>query len=454
MAYHGRQFFNGRETYEEKTRKYTQPYPIVTSQLINLRHNLLTTSPGWRPPLNIGLSTGFLPSQFPIFGMHSPIMGSPIMGSPMQHQHQQQQHQHQQNRKRRHGNVNNANTHTESKRRRSDGENASNQEHQGKYSKLSNEMLSYSSSHQQSVDLLQKKLKLRSALLNLFRRQFPTASLHLVGSSCNGFATDTSDADFCVMLTHHRRVDQKYEAQFYLKSFQKLLRTMSAIKRVLLIRAKVPILKFRDSISGCECDVNVNNATGIRNTHLLRTYSKIDNRVCPLVMCIKRWAKARDINDASQGTLSSYSLVLMVIHYLQSGCDPPLFDSLQLSYPDFFQSNSNVDQLPMFEPANLIPRDSSPNIQPLGELLQGFFEYYGVKYSWDRLVISVRLGRASPRSEHGGELGSKFICIEEPFELTNTARAVYNYDRFTQIKHEFTRAHNILKENLSLDAIL
>jgi len=35
---------------------------------------------------------------------------------------------------------------------------------------------------------------------------FLEASLHLVGSSCNGFAGAKSDADFCVMLTQNRSV--------------------------------------------------------------------------------------------------------------------------------------------------------------------------------------------------------------------------------------------------------
>ena len=43
----------------------------------------------------------------------------------------------------------------------------------------------------------------------------------------------------------------------------------------------------------------------------------VDQRVRPLVMFVKHWAKFQNINDASQGTISSYSLVLMVIHYLQ-----------------------------------------------------------------------------------------------------------------------------------------
>lgn len=42
-----------------------------------------------------------------------------------------------------------------------------------------------------------------------------------------------------------------------------------------------------------------------------------DWRVRPLVLYIKKWARFHDINDASKATISSYSLCLMLIHYLQ-----------------------------------------------------------------------------------------------------------------------------------------
>lgn len=42
-----------------------------------------------------------------------------------------------------------------------------------------------------------------------------------------------------------------------------------------------------------------------------------DWRVSPLIMIVKKWAKRHGINDASQGTLSSYSIAMMVLHYLQ-----------------------------------------------------------------------------------------------------------------------------------------
>lgn len=63
------------------------------------------------------------------------------------------------------------------------------------------------------------------------------ASLHLVGSSCNGFASLNSDADFCVMLTQNRQIDQKYEACYYLRKLQNTLRSIcksKIISKVLL----------------------------------------------------------------------------------------------------------------------------------------------------------------------------------------------------------------------------
>jgi len=44
----------------------------------------------------------------------------------------------------------------------------------------------------------------------------------------------------------------------------------------------------------------------------------VEKRVRPIILVIKKWANHHCINDASQATLSSYTLVLMILHYLQS----------------------------------------------------------------------------------------------------------------------------------------
>lgn len=61
---------------------------------------------------------------------------------------------------------------------------------------------------------------------------------------------------------------------------------------------------------------------------MLRTYCELDERVAKLGVAIKKWAKFFNINDASQGTLSSYSYIVMLIYYLQR-THPPVLPNLQ-----------------------------------------------------------------------------------------------------------------------------
>ena len=65
----------------------------------------------------------------------------------------------------------------------------------------------------------------------------------------------------------------------------------------------------------------------------MKAYSEQDWRVRPLILTVKKWAKFHNINDASQATISSYSLVLMTIYYLQGVCKPPVLPVLQENYP-------------------------------------------------------------------------------------------------------------------------
>jgi len=285
----------------------------------------------------------------------------------------------------------------------------------------------------------------------MIRQQFPSVTLHLVGSSSNGFASDVSDADFCIMVSFKRSVDQSYEARCYLQDIERLFHSMRSLKNIQLIQAKVPILRFEDTVSGCECDLNINNSVGIRNTRLLRTYSNVDSRTRPLVMMLKRWAKARGINDASHGTLSSYSIVLMALHFLQFGTEPPVLHSLQKLYPDCFKPGSEVEDT--IDLTKVIPCNTSNNKQSVGQLFKGFFTYFADKFSWEEEVMSVRLGCTISKQENV-EFHGKFICIEEPFNLSNTARAVHEMHHYQLIKGQIARARTLLAEHDSIKYIL
>ncbi|XP_014820543.1 PREDICTED: poly(A) RNA polymerase GLD2 [Calidris pugnax] len=317
--------------------------------------------------------------------------------------------------------------------------------------KLSQQVLDlFQACQQQTCDLNRKEL-CRTELQREIQRIFPQSRLFLVGSSLNGFATRTSDGDLCLVVKEEP-VNQKTEARHILSLIQKLFSTKlsSYIERPQLIRAKVPIVKFRDKVSRVEFDLNVNNVVGIRNTFLLRTYAYIENRVRPLVLVIKKWASFRDINDASRGTLSSYSLVLMVLHYLQT-LPEPILPSLQKNYPECFDPTMQlhlVHRVP-----RTIPPYLSKNGSSLGDLLIGFFKYYATEFDWSHQMISVREAKAIPRPD-GTEWRNKFICVEEPFDGTNTARAVHEKQKFDRIRSEILQTWRILGDKKDLNYVL
>jgi DNA polymerase sigma len=73
------------------------------------------------------------------------------------------------------------------------------------------------------------------------------------------------------------------------------------MERVICIAAaKVPIVKIWDPLLRVAADMNVNNTLALENTRMIRTYVELDDRVRPLGLMIKHWAKQRILNDAGK----------------------------------------------------------------------------------------------------------------------------------------------------------
>ncbi|KAF7255246.1 hypothetical protein EG68_08810 [Paragonimus skrjabini miyazakii] len=251
----------------------------------------------------------------------------------------------------------------------------------------------YTSTRQSKVKYA-KKVHLRNALHMVVSGVFENAGLFIVGSSMNGFGSDQSDMDMCLTVTS-RDLQQKKEAFVVLSQLLPPLRKCSFIRNLHLIRAKVPILKFRDTLAGVDCDLNVNNVVGIYNTHLLAMYTKIDWRVRPLGMFVKYWAQRMDIHDGSRGRLSTYPLLLMLIHYLQAACSPPVLPNLQAKFPKIFNYARPLNELDMrLELPWAELRSNNP--ASLAELFVGFIHYYTNEFDFTRWAVSVRHGAPLP----------------------------------------------------------
>lgn len=311
---------------------------------------------------------------------------------------------------------------------------------------------------QQTQEKYLQKMQLWRNLYMLIKQSHHRFSLYLVGSSIAGFAANSSDVDMCVVYRNNTPPqDMRQEALdqlVFLKNY--FMNINSSFEEFSVIQAKVPILRFRDSSTSIVVDLNYNNCVGIRNTHLLSLYAQKDWRLRPLTLFVKLWAQHHNINDAKNMTISSYSLVLMVIHFLQYGVSPPILPCLHAMYPEKFVRMPDISTIDLMEKVEPYKND---NPASLGELFLQFLEYYA-HFDYTNFAISVRT--ASVISIESARVVRTFkndphhwrqLCIEEPFDLTNTARSVFDAVVFEQIKSVFSTCWRRLKDTNDLSSI-
>jgi DNA polymerase sigma len=243
-----------------------------------------------------------------------------------------------------------------------------------------------------------------------------------------------------------------------LKMVEEVLKNYNFVTNMQIIMAKVPILKFVDRLSGIEVTLNVNKLVSIRNTLLIQDYTRADWRLQPLALVIKSWAKDNGINDAYNKSLSSYSLVLMVVHYLQYACSPPVLPCLQQLDPNRYTVKESMHALR----TNRKPKPwHSVNDASLKDLLLGFLDYYSYSFCFAKDALSVRTAHVLPKhvvqrykcaDNHYSHW--KFVCVEEPFTRTNTARSVYDEVTFERILSVFRVSHYTVRRYPKLDSIM
>uniref|UniRef100_A0A182HJH5 Uncharacterized protein n=1 Tax=Anopheles arabiensis TaxID=7173 RepID=A0A182HJH5_ANOAR len=325
---------------------------------------------------------------------------------------------------------------------------------------LSKDMWVMFHANRQSDATFAKKMRLWEMLYGYFRQMsswLQKHELYLMGSTISGFGTDTSDMDMCIVdIDGPTYCDSRTEALNNLlrvKSFIESLPTCS-FEHLDLIRAKVPILRFRHVEENIDIDLSINNCVGIRNTHLLNCYAQLDERVRPLVLVIKLWAQHHNLNDPIHSTLSSYSLVLMVLNFLQCGVTPAVIPCLHRIFPEKFCKKNFTNNL-----LERIAPHRSDNSDTLGQLLLKFFKYYA-EFDYANYAISIRMGRILLRSECKWNAADQsglgifnHLFIEEPFNRTNTGKSVYNKYVFEQIRAAFAASGKMLEEHQNLSIL-
>ncbi|CAK0893134.1 unnamed protein product [Prorocentrum cordatum] len=226
-----------------------------------------------------------------------------------------------------------------------------------------------------------------------------------------------------------------------------------------------------------EIDVSINNRLPLYNSRLLKAYSSLDDRVRPLVLLVKDWAKRMRVCGANEGNLSSYTWTIMVVYFLQLAGVLPSLQALADSpntvqdvdywgHPCEFNTGfvraEDYKQERERAAARQEAGGSGGEHFTLGHLLFGFFHFFCHEYRWgdesrQSEVVSIRCAdrrRADPWFLLCGKVHPEpNLHVEDPIEQRDL-NIVLRRERLAQLRAELDRAAALLAGGGSLEELL
>ncbi|XP_047218167.1 terminal nucleotidyltransferase 4A-like [Girardinichthys multiradiatus] len=242
---------------------------------------------------------------------------------------------------------------------------------------------------------------------------WPTAQVEIFGSFSTGLYLPTSDIDLVVF--------GKWDHP-PLQDLEQALRKHNVAGNYpikVLDKATVPIIKLTDHETKVKVDISFNVETAVKTAQFIKSYLKKYTVLPPLIFVLKQFLLQRDLNEVFTGGISSYSLILMAISFLQL-------------HPRIDTRRTNIN---------------------LGILLIEFFELYGRDFNYMKMGIQVKNGGAYLSKEdmlqamdHGN--WPSMLCIEDPVQPGNdVGRSSYGV---LQVKQVFDFAYMVLNHSVSL----
>lgn len=246
---------------------------------------------------------------------------------------------------------------------------------------------------------------------SLVLQVWPNARVQIFGSFRLGMFLPDSDIDLDIS-----RISDRFPLRV-LKA--KLLASDIAEPNsiVAIEKTRVPVIKFIDRRSKHQVDISFNNKWVVGKIELINEYKRKYPVLQKLVIILKRFLALHKLNDAPTGGISSFTLVLMCISFLQ------------------------------LQPTDRMGEDAN-----LGVLLLDFLKLYGKTFDYSTSCIRIGNGgqylhkdNALSKMAHGRQ--KQFLCIEDPLiPRINTACPSH---RAHQAKCAFENAFNLLSNAIS-----
>ncbi|KNA20550.1 hypothetical protein SOVF_050950 [Spinacia oleracea] len=282
------------------------------------------------------------------------------------------------------------------------------------------------------------------------------ATVEPFGSFLSQLFTRWGDLDISIELSNgsHIAVAARKQKQTLLGEVLKALRRAGSFRRLQSVsHARVPILKLESKYQNISCDISINNVSGKMKSKFLLWISFIDRRFRDMVLLVKEWAKANNINSSKTGTFNSYSLSLLVIFHFQT-CVPAILPPLKDLYlgnmaDELIGVRADVERrIEEISLSNITKfrKERRVNCSSLPQLFTSFLaKFSDISTRATVQGISTYSGQWEDINTTTRWLPKTYaIFIEDPFEQPeNTARAV-NSTQLSRIAEVFTNTYRVI----------
>lgn len=245
-------------------------------------------------------------------------------------------------------------------------------------------------------------LRTMSIILN----RWPQAKVQIFGSFCTALFLPTGDID--LVVHGHWPTTPLFSLEEDLRMNDVALEDSILV----LDKTVVPIIKFIDKLTEVRVDISFNQESGIKSARMIQQFIQEYPFLPKLVFVLKQFLYERNLHEVYYGGISSYSLILLLVSFLQL-------------HPRHCATESN------------------PN---LGVLLIEFFELYGRNFNYMKTAISV-LDRGSyiPKEDMLKSTGkNSLLYVMDPSNPTeNAAGGCFGLWQVKQaFDHAFCRLHS------------
>lgn len=289
---------------------------------------------------------------------------------------------------------------------------------------------------------------------------FPKVQAHLFGSSVNGFGKMGCDLDMILQFQPDMRTPSNSRLVFHTRAhmsnarsqMQRQMETLGDMMHLLLpgithvrkiLQARVPIIKFNHECLDLEVDLSMNNLSGVYMSELLYIFGEIDERVRPLIFCVRKWASASGLTNNSPGNwITNFSLTLLVIFFLQRQKNPilPTLNFLiKSATPNDIRITDDHINCTFLRDINNM-KFHKQNEDSLSYLLINFFEFYS-QFDFKQSAVSLNEGTPVSKLDHSA------MWIVNPFESSLNVSKNVSFEELERFKFHVKNAAWILESS-------